>query len=108
MDNSEIPSSPSSNASSDSSSRASSPASSNTSISSNAGIAPIATGAAPIAAAPIATARDGQRPIVYNGVILGYAQRPVLHCTEEGFQRLLNDFMGFKAHSKADQVRGGI
>ncbi|CCD56085.1 hypothetical protein ACHAP3_008987 [Botrytis cinerea] len=36
---------------------------------------------------------NGQRATDLGGVVVGIAQRPVIHCTEEGFRGLLSDFV---------------
>ncbi|TGO47657.1 hypothetical protein BCON_0268g00050 [Botryotinia convoluta] len=43
-------------------------------------------------AGPSAAANDEERPIVYRGVTLGYAKRPVLRSTDAGYKGLLSDF----------------
>ncbi|KAF7898021.1 uncharacterized protein EAF01_008987 [Botrytis porri] len=37
-------------------------------------------------------ANDEVRPIIYQGVIIGYARRPVIRCNDAGYERLLRDF----------------
>ncbi|TGO39973.1 hypothetical protein BHYA_0044g00140 [Botrytis hyacinthi] len=45
-------------------------------------------------AGPSAAAGDEERPIVCRGVTLGYAQRPDIRSTEEGYSGLRRDFCG--------------
>lgn len=42
---------------------------------------------------PSTAAKNTDRPIVSVGVVLGVAKRPIIHCTEEGFNGLMNDFV---------------
>lgn len=45
-------------------------------------------------AGPSATASDEERPIVFRGVALGYAQRPDICSTDEGYYGPRKDFYG--------------
>ncbi|TEY54817.1 hypothetical protein BOTCAL_0236g00030 [Botryotinia calthae] len=47
-----------------------------------------------------AVVNHGQGATNLGGVVVGIAQRPVIHCTEEGFNGLLSDFVSGKSIKK--------
>ncbi|KAF7935442.1 uncharacterized protein EAE97_008349 [Botrytis byssoidea] len=55
---------------------------------------PTASGGSNAGAGSSAAASDEGRPIVFRGVTIGYAQRPDIRSTDEGYYGLWKDFKG--------------